>query len=64
MYRLIISHETRAMARTGALWSILGLLVAAILFAAWAGGRSIDRQVKGATDAQTFEEADRARMRQ
>ncbi len=63
MYRLIISHEARSMARSGALWSILGLLIIAILFAAWAGGRSIDRQVKGATDAQTFEEGDRARMR-
>ena len=53
MYRLIISHETRAMARTGALWSILVLLVAAILFAAWAGGRSIDRQVKCSSVALT-----------
>ncbi len=45
MYRLIISHETRTLARAGALWSVLALLVLALGFAAWAGGRSIARQL-------------------
>ena len=62
MYRLIIAHETRSMARTGALWTILALLVLAIGFAAWAGSRSIQRQVKGATDATAFEDSERAQM--
>jgi len=56
MLRLIISHETRQILRTGALWSILALLVAAILFAAWSGGRSIERQVIGAAAAEEYED--------
>lgn len=64
MYRLIISHETRSLARTGALWAILALLVFAIGFAAFAGGRAITRQAKGAADAVAFENGERAKMRQ
>lgn len=64
MYRLIISHETRSLARTGALWAILALLVFAIGFAAFAGGRAIARQAKGAADAVAFENGERAKMRQ
>jgi len=63
MYRLIIAHETRTLARAGALWTILALLAVAMGFAAWAGHRSVDRQVKGATDAARFEEGQRAKMR-
>jgi ABC-2 type transport system permease protein len=63
MYRLIISHETRTLARAGALWSILALLVIALGFAAWAGHRTVERQVKGAADAIAFEENERAKMR-
>jgi len=63
MLKLIISHEARQMMRTGALWSILTLLVAAIVFAAWAGGRSIRRQVEGAQAAETFEDGLRNHMR-
>jgi ABC-2 type transport system permease protein len=63
MYRLIISHETRTLARTRALWSILALLVAAVAFATWAGGRAVERQVKGAADATAWEDGERARMR-
>ena len=56
MLKLIISHETRQVVRTTALWSILALLVGAILFAAWAGGRSIERQIEGAQAAEAFED--------
>jgi ABC-2 type transport system permease protein len=63
MLKLIISHETRQIARTTALWSILALLVGAIVFAAWAGGRSITRQVEGAKAAATFEDGLREHMR-
>ncbi|TDJ48356.1 MAG: DUF3526 domain-containing protein [Gammaproteobacteria bacterium] len=63
MLKLIIIHETRQLARTGALWSILALLVIAIIFAAWSGGRSIDRQVAGAQAAETFEDGLRNHMR-
>ncbi len=63
MYRLIIAHETRSLARTGALWTILALLMLAMAFAAWAGGRSIARQVKGATDAAVYQDNERAQMR-
>lgn len=63
MLRLIISHETRQIMRTGALWSILALLVGAIVFAAWSGGRSIERQVEGAQAAMTFENGLRDHMR-
>ncbi|MFO1356717.1 MAG: ABC transporter permease subunit [Gammaproteobacteria bacterium] len=64
MYRLIISHETRSMVRTGALWAILALLVFAIGFAALAGGRSVARQARGAADAIAYENGERAKMRQ
>jgi ABC-2 type transport system permease protein len=63
MLKLIISHEARQIIRTGALWSILALLVAAIVFAAWAGGRSIDRQIEGAQAAEAFENGMRNHMR-
>ena len=63
MLKLIISHETRQIARTTALWSILALLVGAIVFAAWAGGRSIERQVEGAQAAEAFEDGRREHMR-
>jgi ABC-2 type transport system permease protein len=63
MYRLIIAHETRTLARAGALWSILALLVLALGFGTWAGGRSVARQVQGANDAISHEEGERARMR-
>jgi len=63
MLKLIISHEARQIMRTGALWSILALLVAAIVFAAWSGGRSIERQVEGAQAAEAFEEGMRDHMR-
>ena len=64
MLKLIISHETRQIVRTGALWSILALLVGAIVFAAWSGGRSIDRQVEGAAAAVAFEDGMRSHMRE
>jgi len=63
MLKLIISHETRQIARTGALWSILVLLVAAIIFAAWSGGRSIDRQIEGAQAAEAHEDGVRDHLR-
>lgn len=63
MFRLIISHETRQVFRTGALWSILALLVGAIIFAAWSGRRSIDRQIEGAAAATAFEDGQREKMR-
>ncbi len=63
MLKLIISHEARQIARTGALWAILALLVGAIVFAAWSGGRSINRQVEGAQAAETFEDGLRNHMR-
>ena len=63
MLKLIISHETRQIARTGALWSILALLVAAIVFAAWSGGRSIDRQIEGAQAAEAHEDGVRNHLR-
>ena len=64
MYRLIVTHEIRALARTGALWAILALLIFAIAFAAWSGGRSVSRQVQGASDAATYEAGLRDQMRQ
>jgi len=64
MYRLIAMHETRALARTGALWAILALLIFAITFAAWSGGRSVSRQLKGADDAASYEAGLREQMRQ
>ncbi len=63
MLKLIISHEARQIMRTSALWSILALLVAAIVFAAWSGGRSIDRQVEGAQAATAYEDGMRNHMR-
>lgn len=63
MLKLIISHEARQIMRTGALWSILILLVGAIIFAAWSGGRSIERQVEGASAAVAFEDGLRNHMR-
>jgi ABC-2 type transport system permease protein len=63
MLKLIISHETRQIIRTGALWSILALLVGAIVFAAWSGGRSIGRQMQGAEAAIAFEDGLREHMR-
>jgi ABC-2 type transport system permease protein len=64
MLKLIISHEARQIARTGALWSILVLLVGAIIFAAWSGGRSIERQVVGAQAATEYEDGLRHHMRE
>ena len=64
MLKLIISHEARQIVRTGALWSILALLIAAIVFAAWSGGRSIERQVEGAQAAEAFEDGLRNHMRE
>ncbi|HJP37831.1 MAG: ABC transporter permease subunit [Gammaproteobacteria bacterium] len=63
MLKLIISHETRQVMRTGALWSILTLLVGAIIFASWSGGRSIERQTKGAAAAVAFEDGLRNHLR-
>ncbi len=64
MLKLIISHEARQIVRTGALWSILVLLVGAIIFAAWSGGRSITRQTEGAQAATTFEDGLRNHLRE
>ena len=44
MYRLIIAHETRTLARAGALWSILALLVMALAFGAWSWGNAAPHQ--------------------
>jgi len=63
MLKLIISHEARQIMRTGALWSIMVLLVGAIGFASWSGGRSIERQVEGAEAAVTFEDGRRSHLR-
>lgn len=63
MFRLIVSHETRTMARSGALWTILALLIGAMAFAAWSGSRSVTRQVTSAADAVNYEEGQRAKMR-
>ncbi|WKZ12222.1 MAG: DUF3526 domain-containing protein [Gammaproteobacteria bacterium] len=63
MQRLIISHETRMIARGGAWWTILALLVVTLGFAAWTGARSVERQLKGAADAAAYEDGARARMR-
>jgi ABC-2 type transport system permease protein len=63
MLKLITSHEARQVMRTGALWPMLILLIAAIIFAAWSGGRSIDRQVEGAAAAEAFEDGLRNHMR-
>ncbi len=63
MNRLIISHETRTLSRTGALWAILVLLTITLGFAAWTGGRSVERQLKGASDAASYQQGERARMR-
>ncbi len=63
MLKLIISHEARQIMRTGALWSILVLLICAIIFASWSGGRSIDRQIEGAEAAVAFEDGLRDHMR-
>ena len=64
MLKLIITHEARQIARTGALWSILILLVGAIIFAAWSGGRSIERQIVGAQAATEYEDGLRHHMRE
>ena len=64
MLKLIISHEARQIARTTALWSILALLVGAIVFASWSGGRSIARQIEGAEAAVAFEDGRRDHMRE
>lgn len=64
MLKLIISHETRQILRTTALWSILALLVGAIVFAAWSGGRSIERQVIGAKAAEDYEDGLRRHLRE
>ena len=45
MIKLMISHETKQLFRSGSLWSILGLIVFAVIFAAWSGGRSVTRQL-------------------
>ena len=63
MIKLMISHETRQLFRSGALWSILGLVVLAIVFAAWSGGRSVTRQLAGAGAAAKFEDGLRNHMR-
>lgn len=63
MYRIIVAHEARGLARSGALWTILALLVVAMGFAAWAGGRSVGRQVRAAEEAFRYEEGERAKMR-
>ena len=63
MKRIIISHETGQLFRSGAFRGLLLLVAGAIVFAAWAGQRSIERQVEGAAAATAFEEARRAKMR-
>ena len=63
MKRIIISHETRQLLRSGAFRALLLLVAGAIAFAAFSGQRSIDRQVEGAMAATAFEDAQRARMR-
>jgi ABC-2 type transport system permease protein len=63
MLKLIVTHESRQLIRTGALWSILALLVLAIVFAAWSGGRSISRQLEGAASADALESGLRGKMR-
>jgi len=64
MIKLMISHETRQLFRSGSLWSILGLIVFAVIFAAWSGGRSVTRQLQGADAAAAFEDSLRDHMRQ
>lgn len=63
MYRLIISHETRTLTRSGALWAMLVLLLLSLGFAAWSGARSVARQVKAASDAASYEDGVREQMR-
>ena len=63
MKSIIISHETRQLVRSGAFRALLLLIAAAIGFAAWAGQRSIDRQVEGAVAATAFENGQRQKMR-
>jgi len=63
MNALIVAHEGRLLARSGSLWVVLGLLALALGFAAWAGGHSLERQVRAAEAAVSYEEGERARMR-
>ena len=63
MKRIIISHETRQLFRSGAFRSLLLMVAGAIAFAAWSGQRSIDRQIEGANAATAFEDGRRAKMR-
>ncbi|MCP5327289.1 MAG: ABC transporter permease subunit [Sinobacteraceae bacterium] len=63
MNALIVAHEGRLLARSGALWAVLGLLALALGFAAWSGGRNVERQLRGANDAIAYEDGERARMR-
>ena len=63
MKRIIISHETRQLFRSGAFRALLVLVAGALAFAAFSGQRSIDRQVEGAMAATAFEDAQRAKMR-
>ncbi|MCY4165185.1 MAG: ABC transporter permease subunit [Gammaproteobacteria bacterium] len=63
MKRIIISHETRQLFRSGAFRALLLLLAGAVAFAAWSGQRSIDRQIEGANAAAAFEDGRRNKMR-
>jgi ABC-2 type transport system permease protein len=63
MLKLMISHESRQLFRSGALWAVLGLVAFAIVFASWSGGRSVTRQGEGAAAAVKFEDGLRDHMR-
>ena len=63
MKRIIITHETRQLFRSGAFRALLVLVAGALAFAALSGQRSIDRQVDGAIAATAFEDAQRSKMR-
>lgn len=63
MYSLIIGHETRALAKTPALFWILLVLLAAMAFGAWTASNTLGRIERGAAEAAAFEEAARAKMR-
>ena len=63
MFRMMMGHEIRLLASSSALGWLLAGIAAAVLFAAWSGGQTLQQQTQAAQVARDIEAGKKAKLR-
>ncbi|MDJ0928321.1 MAG: DUF3526 domain-containing protein [Gammaproteobacteria bacterium] len=64
MFRMMMGHEIRLLASSSALGWLLAGIAAAVLFAAWSGGQTLQQQTQAAQVARDIEAGKKAKLRE